>query len=368
MDQGDAVNVRVALAFLLIAAPASAQQRAEPGSAPQVLATLVETYGVSGMEGPVRDTVRALLPPWAQAIARVDSAGNLIVDAGRGDPVVVFIAHLDEIGFVVTGIRDDGQLELEQRGGFFLSLFEGRAALLHTGTGTVPAIFLPRDSVGTTPRRTPPPLRADVGVTTRAGAEALGVRAGNTLTMPKGFVPLAGTRATGRSFDDRVGCTALILALRRLDPKHLHHRVIFVFSVREETGLDGARVVADALGLAPARVHAVDTFVSSDAPLEMKTFADVPLGSGAVARAADNSSITPAALVDSLYGVASDRGIPLRVGTTNGGNDGSVFAAWGVPDVPVSWPLRYSHSPAEVIDLRDVEALARLIQAVAEDW
>jgi putative aminopeptidase FrvX len=58
----------------------------------------------------------------------------------------------------------------------------------------------------------------------------------------------------------------------------------------------------------------------------------------------------------------------LQVGTTKGGNDGSVFASWGVPDVPLAWPLRYAHSPAEVIDLKDVQSLARLIAAVAQDW
>jgi putative aminopeptidase FrvX len=58
----------------------------------------------------------------------------------------------------------------------------------------------------------------------------------------------------------------------------------------------------------------------------------------------------------------------LQVGATNGGNDGSVFAEWGVPDVPIGWPLRYSHSPVEVVDLRDVAALAELVQAAAEGW
>jgi len=87
-----------------------------------------------------------------------------------------------------------------------------------------------------------------------------------------------------------------------------------------------------------------------------------------VARALDNSSVTPAPLVDSLVALARTRRIPLQVGTTNGGNDGSVFAPYGVPDVPIGWPLRYSHSPAETIDLRDVVSLADMIQAVAERW
>ena len=360
--------MRCALLAILLLVPCgvAAQQQPSLSDVRTVLGPLIESYGVSGMEGPVREAVNRMLPSWARATT--DSAGDLIVSVGEGEPLVVFVAHLDEIGFVVTAIREDGTLELKQRGGFFLSLFEAQPALVHTGERSVPGVFMPRDSVTASPRRTPAPFRADVGAGSRAAVDSMGIQVGHTLTMPKQFVPLAGTRATGRSFDDRVGCTALILALRRLDPKRLRHRIVFVWSVREETGLEGARVVADALGLSTARVHAVDTFVSSDSPLEIKTFADVPLGSGAVARALDNSSVTPPALVDSLVQVAARRKVPLQVGSTNGGNDGSVFAAWGVPDVPVSWPLRYAHSPAEVIDLKDVQALAQLIQAVAEDW
>jgi putative aminopeptidase FrvX len=186
--------------------------------------------------------------------------------------------------------------------------------------------------------------------------------------MPKQFVRLAGTRATARSFDDRVGSTAQVLALRRLNPARLRHRVIFIWSVREEIGLEGAQAVANALGLRTARVHAIDTFVSADSPLEPSNFGVAPLGHGAVARALDNSSATPPAYVDSLVALARHHRIALQVGTTNGGNDGSVFGEYGVPGVPMGWPLRYSHSPAETIDLRDVESLAQIIQAVAESW
>jgi len=341
-----------------------AQDTSRLREAESVLATLVETYGVSGAEGPVREAVQRLLPTWARP--ETDSAGNLWVRVGRGDPVVVFIAHLDEIGFTVTGVRDDGTLELRTRGGFFPSLFEAKPALVHTSGATVPGVFLPRDS-GVT-RRAPPPLRVDLGTGSRAATEARGVRPGHTVTMPKQYVRLAGTRATARSFDDRVGSAAQILALRRLEPSRLTHEVIFIWSVREEVGLEGAAVVAAALGTTPRRVHAVDTFVSADSPLELPNFGLAPLGRGAVARALDNSSVTPAAYVDSLVAVARARGVPLQVGTTNGGNDGSVFASYGVVDVPLAWPLRYSHSPAEVIDLRDLVSLAELVRAVAERW
>jgi putative aminopeptidase FrvX len=208
----------------------------------------------------------------------------------------------------------------------------------------------------------------DVGTATRQATEALGIGAGATVTMPKQYVRLAGMRATGRSFDDRVGSAAQILALRQIDPARLTHQVVFIWSTREEIGLEGAAAAAAALGTTPRRVHAVDTFVSADAPLERQTFAVAPIGRGAVARATDNSSVTPPAYVDSLVALARARGIALQVGTTNGGNDGSVFTPYGVVDVPLSWPLRYSHSPAEVIDLRDVVSLADLIRAVAESW
>jgi putative aminopeptidase FrvX len=156
--------------------------------------------------------------------------------------------------------------------------------------------------------------------------------------------------------------------VRHLDPARLRHTVIFIWSVREEIGLEGARAAASALGLRPVRVHAIDTFVSADSPLEPKNFGLAPLGRGAVARALDNSSVTPPALVDSLVALARARRIPFQVGTTNGGNDGSMFVPYGVPDVPIGWPLRYSHSPAETIDLRDVVSLADMIQAAAERW
>jgi putative aminopeptidase FrvX len=357
--------------LVAIATPVAGQARRMAtgptvAEAQEVVSRLVESYGVSGMEGPVRDMVRTMLPSWARPT--VDGAGNLWVKVGPGAPRVVFIAHLDEIGFEITGIREDGTLDLRARGGFIASLYEAQPALIHTGNGTVPTIFLPRDSIGRTPTRSPGVIRADPGAGSRAATEALGIRVGMTLTMPKSYARLVGTRATGRSFDDRVGSAALILALRRLDPATLRHGVAFIWSTREEVGLEGAAFVADSLRDGPVVVLAIDTFVSSDSPLELTNFGLARLGAGPVARAVDNSSVTPPALVDSLVALARRRGIPFQTGATNGGNDGSTFAAYGVPDAPMGWPLRYSHSPAEVIDLRDLVGLARMVEAVAKAW
>jgi endoglucanase len=87
-----------------------------------------------------------------------------------------------------------------------------------------------------------------------------------------------------------------------------------------------------------------------------------------VIRAVDQSAVAPPALVDSLSSLAAGLEIPLQVGATSGGNDGAVFTRYGVPDVAIAWPLRYSHSPVEVIDLSDLLALADLIQAITERW
>src|SRR3989442_16042863 len=148
------------------------------------------------MEAPVRATVQRLLPTWVRT--ETDTAGNLWVrtGGGQGDGPGGIVAHMDEIGFRVDTINADGTLGLRNRGGFILSLFEGKPALIHTDRGgtDIPGIFLPRDT-GLT-RRTPPPLRVSVGATSRAGAESLGVKLGQTITMPKQYVRLAGTRAT----------------------------------------------------------------------------------------------------------------------------------------------------------------------------
>jgi putative aminopeptidase FrvX len=176
---------------------------------------------------------------------------------------------------------------------------------------------------------------------------------------------LAAVRFTARAIDDRAGCTSLLMALRQIDPARLTHKVIFVWSTREEVGLEGAAAAAAEFGPTVRRVHAIDTFVSSDSPLENPRFAFAPLGDGATLRSLDNSSVTPPDEVARALRLAHAARIPVQFGTTNGGNDGSVFVPWGTVDVAVGWPLRYSHSPAELVDLRDIDALGRIVTALA---
>jgi putative aminopeptidase FrvX len=96
--------------------------------------------------------------------------------------------------------------------------------------------------------------------------------------------------------------------------------------------------------------------------------AHIPLGSGAVMRAVDNSSITPPAVVAKIRALAASRQVPTTVGVTSGGNDGSQFSKYGTIVVPISWPGRYSHSPVEVIDGRDLEALVNLVVVLVNEF
>ena len=144
-----------------------------------------------------------------------------------------------------------------------------------------------------------------------------------------------------------------------------------MWSTGEEIGLVGAKAVADRLaaeGATPDYVFAVDTFVSSDSPVESKRFADAPIGKGFVIRAVDGSNITDRVRVDKLIKMAKANQIAVQYGVTGGGNDGTVFLRHGAIDTPIGWPLRYSHSPGEVIDTRDLDALARIVAAIARGW
>ncbi len=191
------------------------------------------------------------------------------------------------------------------------------------------------------------------------------MRPGSAITGEKKAVRLAGTRVTGRASDDRTGDAALLIAIHRIDPAALHHKVIFVWTTGEEGGLLGAGFFGAHSGAGLKRIYAVDTFVSSDTPLEARMFAYAPLGKGAVLRGLDNATVVPRAERDRVIDLARAKGIPLQLGTTEGSTDGSAIGRSGPPNIGISWPGRYSHTPGEVLDLRDLDALSRLVTALA---
>ena len=359
--------------------PRESKSTANASSAIDLLQHLTETYGVSNHEERVRETIRPLLPAWAAP--ETDDAGNLIVRVGTAPPGskaprLLVVAHMDEIGFEVKSIAKDGRLEVEWRGGGVQSYFSGHTALVHTGTGDRDAVVELPENWDSPKYQWPPDsaerlIRVDVGARTPEDVAKLGIRVRDSITIPKTYRPLLASRANGRSFDDRVGDTALIAALWALGGPLKDRDVTFVFSTGEELGLVGAGVLAKRLateGRAPDFVFAVDTFVSSDSPLESQRFGDAQIGKGFVVRAIDNSNIVPRAFVEKLLKLARANQIPVQFGVTGGGNDGSAFVPYGSIDIALGWPLRYSHSPAEVIDTRDVTALSSIVAAIARSW
>jgi putative aminopeptidase FrvX len=120
------------------------------------------------------------------------------------------------------------------------------------------------------------------------------------------------------------------------------------------------------MGASAQRIYSIDTFVSSETPLESPHFAFVKLGQGPVLRAIENGSISPPAVRARVVSAARAAGIPLQTGLTQGGTDGTAFTFYGAPNTGLSWPGRYSHTPAEVLDLRDVERLSLLISELAK--
>jgi putative aminopeptidase len=352
--------------------------RKRPPSNGEILSGLVESYAASGHESPVREAVTKLLPEWAKQ--ETDGAGNLILHVGTAPPEtrtpkILVVAHMDEIGFEVKSISDDGRLVVETLGGVELSFYEGHPALVHTSTGDRDGVMeLPNgwdERNFKWPAESDQTMRVDVGARNAKQVADLGIKVGDSITIPKQYRPLLGTRANGRSFDDRVGDSALLSAVWALGGPLKDRDVTFVWSTGEELGLLGAGALAKRLaaeGHSPDYVFAVDTLVSSDSPLESKRFGDAEIGKGFALRAVDNSNIAPRDLVAKVEKLARANQIPFQLGVTGGGNDGAQFVPFGSVDIALGWPLRYSHSPAEVIDTRDVDALARIIAVISRSW
>jgi putative aminopeptidase FrvX len=298
----------------------------------------------------------------------MDSAGNVIVEAGPDKDPVAFVAHVDEVGFTLDRIMPDGSVAMRVVGGAVASAWEGEVALLYLDKGVngaapepLKGVFIPRDTAKV---KAPRNLMAWFGVDS-AALVARGARAGAMIIGYKHAEPLGALRVTGRSSDDRTGSTALLMAIRSIDPAALPRKTYFVWDVGEEAGLLGARAFGQTYGTKLMRSYAIDTFVSSDTPLELPTFALAPLGKGPVLRGLDNSTVVSRAERERVIGAAKSAMIPLQIGTTQGSTDGSAIGLFGAPNIGISWPGRYSHTPGEVLDLRDLDALSKLIKALA---
>lgn len=359
--------VLLALVIVMTCCTSSQLEKGEI-SAWNLLKELILIPGVSGAEAEVADYIQKSLP--AGLDVQRDEMDNLWFTVGEGKPHLLFVAHTDELGLVVEGITPSGTLKVRGRGGFFPEMYEGHAVVINTKNGPIHGIVSPRPGYLMRDSRETSFTLADMeiylGLSSGEEVKDLGVIKGDTITIHKKIVELSDDLIAARAVDDRAGCAAVLAAALRIDWTKIEGKTVtFAWDVQEEVGLVGASQLAKKLDV--DYVFPVDTFVSSAGPFDSKRFAHVPLGEGAVVRAIDSSNIAPQVEVKKVVQIARQNSIPVHLGNTRGGNDGSVFIAEGAVDIPLSWPGTYSHSFIEKIHRFDLEALADLIVALVKE-
>jgi putative aminopeptidase FrvX len=338
-----------------------------PPSDWDLLRAIVMIPGISSQEAKVMDWIQARLPKGVKA--ERDAKNNLWFTVGQGKPHILFVAHADELGMTVEATTAQGTVKLKGRGGFLAQACEARPFVIHTAKGPVEGIMLPRPDYDA---KTPKPYALDpyelyVGASSEAEAKALGIAAGDQVIFKKKLVELGPDILATRAVDDRAGCAALLAAALSVDWSKVAGRTVTcAWSVEEEIGLNGAAAMAKVMK--PDYVFAIDTFVSTDSPLENKRFGYARLGEGAVLRALDSSNLVPKSELRKVLDLAARKKIPVQVANSRGGNDGSVFVAGGAVDIPLSWPGAHAHSFVEKIYRNDLEALTALIRAIITDW
>lgn len=357
-------KVMASLAFLIVGPYLIL---AEENSAWNLLKDLLLLPGVSTREEKVTAFILSKIPH--QLKPQRDDMGNVWFSVGDGPAHLLFIAHMDELGFFVQEITPQGALKLRSTGGFLLWNYEGAPVTVWTMKGGIDGIIRPRkDYLMAEPNRLElQNLEVDVGANTLEEAQAMGIQLGDPVTIKKRIIEITPEIIASRAVDDRAGCAALLAATLKLNwPQIKGKRITFAWSVQEEVGLRGAAFLAEKIKA--DYVFPIDTFVSTDSPLENQRFGLARVGHGAVIRAIDSSTIIPHQQLDKLIKIASSRKIPLQWANSRGGNDGAVFIPYGAVNMPISWPGAYAHSFIEKIHRQDLEALTNLIIAIVEDW
>lgn len=336
----------------------------------EFLKRIVDTPGPSGYEQQVQKVYRERVTPYAEEV-RTDILGSVIAAKNPSAPLKVMLAgHADEIGFIVRYISDEGFLYFGQIGGHDAVVAVGQRVNVHTASGPVlgvlgrKAVHLldqsERDKVPKTDD-----LWIDIGVANRKEAEEL-VQIGDCVTYAQDMQRLQGERATARSFDNKMGCFVVAEAMRLLHGKTLQCGVYGVANVQEEIGLRGARTASFSIdplvGLATDVCHAMD-FPGS----EKKKVGDIKLGGGPVIGRGAN--INPK-VFELLVATAKALEMPYQVEAFGGGTGTDANAMQisraGMATGLVCVPLRYMHTPCEVMSLDDIENTARLMAGFVE--
>ncbi len=329
--------------------------------------SLADSPSPSGYEQPAQRVWRAHVQPHVDEV-RSDVLGNSWgVLRGEERPRVMLAGHVDEIGLMVQYVDDDGYLHFAAIGGVDAHLLPGQRVWVHGRQGPVrgaigrkPVHLLEQEERSKVAKIKD--LAIDIGAADRAGAEAL-VAVGDPVTMAVEMERLHGDRVVARGLDDKMGSFVVGEVLRRLGARRgeLRCAVYGVSTVQEEIGLRGART--SAFDIDPDVGVCVEVTHATDQPgVDKKTIGDVRLGKGPVLSRGAN--VNPA-VFELLRKTAEEEGIPVQIeGAPRAtGTDANVMQLnrSGVATGLLQVPLRYMHTPAEVLSLGDLEGAVQLL-------
>lgn len=336
-------------------------------SPPAFLTDLLNARSPSGDEAETQAVFDQYVEPAADQYAR-DAMGNRIARLNpSGDPVLMFAGHLDELGLIVTYINSEGFLYFNTIGGHDRSIISGRRVLIRTNHGTVKGVTGKRAIHLMSPedRKKVPEIHEmwiDIGASSKANAQKR-VSIGDTATYDHDFELLHGSIGAARAFDNKAGAYIVGEALIRLakSKKKLTAQVASVGTTQEEIGVRGA--MTSSFSVDPHVAIAVDVGHATDHPdCDHRKFGEFALGAGPVICRGPN--INPL-VYDRLVKAAKKAKVPfqLEADPRPTGTDARAIQVTrgGVATGLISVPLRYMHTPSEVVDLEDIESAVKIL-------
>lgn len=320
--------------------------------------------GTSGDEGAVRDYIISHIKA---DMVTVDNLGNVIVfKKGRSTPKnkVLLAAHMDEVGFMITDITEDGFLRFDAVGGIDPRVVLGRAVRLKNGAQGVIGTKATHQQTAEQRKKAPDfgDMYIDIGAQSRGAAERLAAR-GDTACFDTDFFRFGDGFIKGKAIDDRAGCLIMIDMIN----SDLAYDTWFAFTVQEEVGTRGA--AAAAFTVNPDIAVVLETTTACDIAGVSGDKRVCSLGGGAVISYMDRRTVYDRELYRLAFDTAQRLSIPAQTKTVvAGGNDSGAIhvSRGGVRTCALSVPCRYLHSPSCVIKESDYAAAKRLAFAMAE--
>src|SRR3990170_1485743 len=335
------------------------------------LERLSNACGVAGREDEVRTLMMELLKPDVDEIKQ-DKLGNVIgIKRGKkGTPTVMLAAHMDEIGLMIKNVTKEGFIQFSKIGGIDDRILVSQRVLIHTDKGPIAGVIgsKPPHILKEEERKKvteADELFIDIGASDKEDAKKMGVHIGDAVSFDVKFVRVGGNAATGKAFDNRAGCTALIGIMKNLPP--VDCTVYAVGTIQEEVGARGAGV--SAFGLYPDVALALDVTVAGDVPGVREVEAPAKMNKGPSLTVADYGLITPPKVLRWLIDTAEETGVPYQLETgMHGSTDAGRISLTreGIPSGVMSIPVRYIHSSTSMLSLDDVENTVKLGVAAAK--